>query len=202
MEIAITDSDGDDADSVTGKNSMRGQYSDQKHEISSMGCDEKNFEARQQIIETRPVSLSSKNSSTQHSTKSEDVHGCCNASSSMLLPGKGLVYLEGRPDIKKWILRLVEITGGETSVAVCGGKSLVAKVRNSVAGISDERAVHKGTGANVSFLLWIFSLLLWEEVKVVEVIDANERYREYIYMLRNTRFRIRWDWGCIDVRGC
>jgi hypothetical protein len=41
----------------------------------------------------------------------------------------------------------VEATGGETSVVVCGGKSLVAKVRNCVAALSDERAVHKGTGA-------------------------------------------------------
>jgi hypothetical protein len=52
-----------------------------------------------------------------------------------------------RPDIEAFIRRPVEATGGETSVLVCGGKSLVAKVRNSVAALSDERAVHKGTGA-------------------------------------------------------
>jgi len=52
-----------------------------------------------------------------------------------------------RPDIEAFIRRPVEATGGETSVVVCGGKSLVAKVRNSVAALSDERAVHKGTGA-------------------------------------------------------
>jgi NAD(P)H-flavin reductase len=58
-----------------------------------------------------------------------------------------IVFSYSRPDIPAFIRRTVEITGGETSVAVCGGKSLVAKVRNSVASLSDERAVHKGTGA-------------------------------------------------------
>lgn len=52
-----------------------------------------------------------------------------------------------RPDVEAFIRRPVEATGGETSVVVCGGKSLVAKVRNCVAALSDERAVHKGTGA-------------------------------------------------------
>jgi hypothetical protein len=59
----------------------------------------------------------------------------------------GIVYSDGRPDIASFIRKPVEVTGGETSVAVCGGKSLVAKVRNAVASLSDERAVQKGTGA-------------------------------------------------------
>ncbi|KXX81835.1 Ferric reductase transmembrane component 3 [Madurella mycetomatis] len=52
-----------------------------------------------------------------------------------------------RPDVEAFIRAPVEATGGETSVVVCGGPSLVAKVRNCVAALSDERAVHKGTGA-------------------------------------------------------
>jgi NAD(P)H-flavin reductase len=52
-----------------------------------------------------------------------------------------------RPDIAAFIRAPVEVTGGETSVVVCGGPSLVARVRNCVASLSDERAVHKGTGA-------------------------------------------------------
>ncbi|KAK4140493.1 FAD-binding domain-containing protein [Dichotomopilus funicola] len=52
-----------------------------------------------------------------------------------------------RPDIEAFIRGPVEATGGETSVVVCGGPSLVARVRNSVTGLSNERAVHKGTGA-------------------------------------------------------
>ncbi|KAH8165918.1 hypothetical protein CIB48_g2319 [Xylaria polymorpha] len=52
-----------------------------------------------------------------------------------------------RPDIADFIRGAVEETGGETGVVVCGGQSLVAQVRTSVAKLSDERAVHKGTGA-------------------------------------------------------
>jgi len=60
----------------------------------------------------------------------------------------GLVYTVGsRPDIPNFIRGPVEATGGETAVAVCGGRDLVAITRNSVASLSDERAVHKGTGA-------------------------------------------------------
>jgi hypothetical protein len=58
-----------------------------------------------------------------------------------------IVFTYSRPDIKAFIRHPVEATGGETSVAICGGKSLVATVRNAVASLSDERAVHKGTGA-------------------------------------------------------
>lgn len=57
-----------------------------------------------------------------------------------------------RPDIAAFIRRAVEATGGETSVVVCGGQSLVAKVRTSVASLSDERAIHKGTGAQGIYL--------------------------------------------------
>ncbi|KAI1384372.1 ferric reductase like transmembrane component-domain-containing protein [Hypoxylon trugodes] len=57
-----------------------------------------------------------------------------------------------RPDVSDFIRAAVEATGGETGVVVCGGQSLVAKTRTSVARISDERAVHKGTGAQGIFL--------------------------------------------------
>lgn len=52
-----------------------------------------------------------------------------------------------RPDVANFIRGPVEATGGETGVVVCGGQSLVAQVRTSVAKLSDERGVHKGTGA-------------------------------------------------------
>ncbi|ATZ52768.1 hypothetical protein BCIN_08g04060 [Botrytis cinerea B05.10] len=65
---------------------------------------------------------------------------------------RDIKYLNGRPDISQFIRGPIEVTGGETAITVCGGKSLVAKVRNSTAKLSDERAVHKGTGANGIFL--------------------------------------------------
>lgn len=61
-------------------------------------------------------------------------------------------HTASRPDISAFIKGAVEATGGETGVVVCGGQSLVAKVRTSVAKLSDERAVHKGTGAQGIYL--------------------------------------------------
>lgn len=52
-----------------------------------------------------------------------------------------------RPDLEEFIRYPVEAATGETCVAVCGGKSLTGRVRNVVARLSDDRAVHKGTGA-------------------------------------------------------
>jgi NAD(P)H-flavin reductase len=53
----------------------------------------------------------------------------------------------GRPDLGEFIRCPIEEAMGETCVAVCGGKSLTGHVRNAVVRLSDERAVHKGTGA-------------------------------------------------------
>ncbi|XDG01430.1 hypothetical protein ABKA04_001045 [Annulohypoxylon sp. FPYF3050] len=61
-------------------------------------------------------------------------------------------HLTSRPDVAGFIKTAVEATGGETGVVVCGGQSLCAKVRTSVAKLSDERAVHKGTGAQGIYL--------------------------------------------------
>ena len=56
-------------------------------------------------------------------------------------------YTLGRPSLASIVREPVEASAGETSVVVCGGKSLTSTVRNFVATLSDERAVHKGTGA-------------------------------------------------------
>ena len=61
--------------------------------------------------------------------------------------GGVLRYTSGRPSLAKFIQDPVEDSAGETSVVVCGGKSLTSTVRNFVARLSDDRAVHKGTGA-------------------------------------------------------
>ena len=66
---------------------------------------------------------------------------------SPVMNGGVLQYTSGRPSIAKFIQDPVEDSAGETSVVVCGGKSLTSTVRNFVARLSDDRAVHKGTGA-------------------------------------------------------
>jgi len=84
------------------------------------------------------VSTVNERSSSPRNEKSE---------SRPLVTKKQIIYTSSRPDVEDFIRRPVEATGGETQISVCGGKSLVACVRNHVAALSDERGVHKGTGA-------------------------------------------------------
>ena len=46
----------------------------------------------------------------------------------------------------------VEAAVGETAVVICGGLAITAQARTFVAALSDERAVHKGTGAQGIYL--------------------------------------------------
>lgn len=58
-----------------------------------------------------------------------------------------IALYSGRPQPREIIRRSLEQAQGESAVVVCGPKGLVDGVRSSVVGLSDERAVHKGTGA-------------------------------------------------------
>ncbi|KAL8784115.1 MAG: hypothetical protein Q9213_004174 [Squamulea squamosa] len=55
--------------------------------------------------------------------------------------------ISGRPRPRKLILETLEQALGESAVVVCGPQGLVDDVRRSVVSLSDDRAVHKGTGA-------------------------------------------------------
>jgi NAD(P)H-flavin reductase len=69
-------------------------------------------------------------------------------SSMSILP---TVY--GRPASLDALIRpTVEDSEGETAIIACGGAAFMAEVRNYTAVLSDERAVHKGTGAQGIFL--------------------------------------------------
>ena len=61
----------------------------------------------------------------------------------------------GRPHCKVVIRKVLEQARGESAVVVCGPQGLNNDVRNSVVAMSDERAVHKGTGAQ--------GIYFWEE---------------------------------------
>ena len=63
-----------------------------------------------------------------------------------------LTYSLGRPPITDAIGSAVEASAGETCVVVCAGQDLTTAVRNTVATLSDDRAVHKGTGAQGIYL--------------------------------------------------
>lgn len=61
-------------------------------------------------------------------------------------------FHSGRPDFYELLSSLMENAEGETGVAVCGPLGLNSDVRRTVVKCSDERAVHKGTGAQGVYL--------------------------------------------------
>jgi ferric-chelate reductase len=61
-------------------------------------------------------------------------------------------YTSGRADVHGLLLGCIEVATGETAVGVCGPLGLVTQVRSAVVRISDDRAVHKGTGAQGIYL--------------------------------------------------
>ncbi|KAG0648850.1 Ferric-chelate reductase 7 [Hyphodiscus hymeniophilus] len=145
IEIAIT---GGEAWSVADE-TVGTLHAEQKSQFSEDDTQElKKANQQQAYVLVKFHSPSSSTSSRYRPASEKDC--CCvgdGEKSEPLLPSNSIIYSYGRPDIACFIRRPVEMTGGETSVAVCGGKSLVTTVRNSVASLSDERAVHKGTGA-------------------------------------------------------
>ncbi|KAJ5931996.1 hypothetical protein N7516_006485 [Penicillium verrucosum] len=58
----------------------------------------------------------------------------------------------GRPTPRTIICKVLEKAEGESAVVVCGPRGLADDVRRSVVSLSDERAVHKGTGAQGIYL--------------------------------------------------
>ncbi|KAL4805872.1 FAD-binding domain-containing protein [Aspergillus unguis] len=58
----------------------------------------------------------------------------------------------GRPPLRKIIRSALENATGESAVVVCGPESLSDDVSRSVVSLSEERAVHKGTGAQGVYL--------------------------------------------------
>ncbi|KAI9733391.1 MAG: hypothetical protein M1834_003475 [Cirrosporium novae-zelandiae] len=62
-------------------------------------------------------------------------------------PKISIPILTGRPDITSLICKTLEQALGESAVVACGPRALIDDARNACVVLSDERAVHKGTGA-------------------------------------------------------
>lgn len=62
------------------------------------------------------------------------------------------VFHSGRPDFHPLLGELLEKAEGETGIAVCGPLGLSSNVRTTAAKCSNDRAVHKGTGAQGIYL--------------------------------------------------
>ncbi|KAJ4994332.1 transmembrane metalloreductase [Stagonosporopsis vannaccii] len=69
-----------------------------------------------------------------------------------LLVHPSIQIFSGRPQTKNIIRRSLEQALGESAVVVCGPQGLVSDVKQNVVELSDERAVHKGTGAQGVYL--------------------------------------------------
>lgn len=69
---------------------------------------------------------------------------------STLLPFAS--FTPSRPSLPTLLTSLLDLADGESGIAVCGPLGLSASVRNEVVRLSDERAVHKGTGAQGVYL--------------------------------------------------
>jgi hypothetical protein len=61
-------------------------------------------------------------------------------------------YQGGRPDVYNLLLASIMRATGESGVCVCGPIGLTTSIRAAVTMISDDRAVHKGTGAQGIYL--------------------------------------------------
>ena len=83
---------------------------------------------------------------------------CCgkpansSSSSSLKKPSSPLKILTGRPHPRSIIRKVLEEAEGESAIVVCGPRGLQDDVRDSVVALSDERGVHKGTGAQGLYL--------------------------------------------------
>jgi predicted ferric reductase len=74
------------------------------------------------------------------------------SSATDLTKGHEIKMLAGRPHPRTIIRNVLERAEGESAVVVCGPPGLADDVRRSVVSLSDERAVHKGTGAQGIYL--------------------------------------------------
>lgn len=63
-----------------------------------------------------------------------------------------ITLVSGRPQPRTIIRKMLEKAQGESAVVVCGPEGLSDDVRRSVVALSNERAVHKGSGAQGIFL--------------------------------------------------
>lgn len=100
------------------------------------------------LTDTKPdisIEVGSAGASSSASTSSSENEKAASQSGSWR-------HSQGRPNVESMIRPPVERAVGETAVVVCGGLSITAEARTFVAALSDERAVHKGTGTQGIFL--------------------------------------------------
>ncbi|EPS38646.1 hypothetical protein H072_7598 [Dactylellina haptotyla CBS 200.50] len=115
-------------------------------------------EARQ--THTRSSSTSSSNSSASSEEDApcccaagDGKNSCCETVCTCGFSTEDIEFSCGRPSIVNMILPPIEAAEGETVVACCSNRRLMDDVRNYVGKVCDDRAVHKGSGAQ-GVLCW------------------------------------------------
>ena len=103
--------------------------------------------------ETRnPTGVSERidDSSLSSSSSSSGISATLLKSTDLSMTKKHLIdFARGRPiSLDPLIRPTVEDAGGETVILACGGPQFMSQVRNYTAALSDDRAVHKGSGAH------------------------------------------------------
>jgi NAD(P)H-flavin reductase len=109
---------------------------------------------KEEILSTTPIKLEpypSSNRDCHCTTTIDEDRGQAQPEHTSLQPPK-IPLISRRPDIRPIIRKVLEKAEGESAVVVCGPERLAEDVRRSVVYLSDERAVHKGTGAQGVYL--------------------------------------------------
>ncbi|TKA74525.1 hypothetical protein B0A49_04046 [Cryomyces minteri] len=99
-----------------------------------------------------PVQPASSSNPSLKSSASNTSRTTDEKAASLLLLHPAIALFSGRPVPRNIIRKTLEHACGESAVVVCGPQGLVNDVRHSVVSLSDERAVHKGTGAQGVYL--------------------------------------------------
>lgn len=94
-----------------------------------------------------PVFETSSSSQSTHQSTDASSQTSVEQQDAKISPYPEIAMLSGRPQPRNLIRKTLEQALGESAVVACGPQSLVDEVRQSVVALSDERAVHKGTGA-------------------------------------------------------
>ena len=100
---------------------------------------------------TDPKSLTSKEKKTAAFVSTSPAESTQPLATQLsILPGAS--FYSGRPDIQRTVSELLENANGESGIGLCGPIGMSSMVRNTVVKLSDERAIHKGSGAQGCYL--------------------------------------------------
>ncbi|KAH8601429.1 ferric reductase NAD binding domain-containing protein [Bisporella sp. PMI_857] len=147
--------DSEDVDEKTGKTSTLQVVRSRPSSIQECCCCNTIVEEDDDAVRPPCSCSTTDKNATINKRPSSSSHERVSSSSSLLhasekpslLVDSRIHILSGRPNIKGIVRKTAEQALGEMAIVVCGPKGMVQATRNAAVAVSDERAVHKGTGA-------------------------------------------------------